>query len=256
MQRQGVDSTDSRYVYAVWDRLQTAEPDNPASAFSGDTLFARSTDVLFAATHGRSAYSIRLESRPTVAISGPSELRVGEPVTYGASGQAYDGGAVRLAWQLPGTPSTGAGTSVSFTPVAPGQATVRVTATDANGLAGTAERAVTISPAQAVPTPGSQGRDTSKPTLRVRKVKQVRRPKRSAIRGRATDASGIARVTVRFGDGKRKRVRPSRTGRFTVKHRYGTVASYEATVTAVDEAGNARTKHAKVRVRKRRTGRA
>jgi hypothetical protein len=38
------DRTDRRYVYAVWDRLQQQNPDDPATAFSGDTLFARSTD--------------------------------------------------------------------------------------------------------------------------------------------------------------------------------------------------------------------
>jgi hypothetical protein len=38
------DPTDRRYVYAVWDRLQTQDPNNPMSPFSGDTLFARSTD--------------------------------------------------------------------------------------------------------------------------------------------------------------------------------------------------------------------
>jgi len=38
------DRTDSRYVYAVWDRLQIQNPDVPTSPFSGDTLFARSTD--------------------------------------------------------------------------------------------------------------------------------------------------------------------------------------------------------------------
>lgn len=38
------DSTDSRFVYAVWDRLQTEDPDDPLTDFSGDTLFARSTD--------------------------------------------------------------------------------------------------------------------------------------------------------------------------------------------------------------------
>ena len=32
----------------------------------------------------------------------------------------------------------------------------------------------------------------------------MRRPKRSTIKGRATDAGRIAKVTVRFGDGKRK----------------------------------------------------
>jgi len=38
------DSTNSRFVYAVWDRLQIQNPANPNSPFSGDTLFARSTD--------------------------------------------------------------------------------------------------------------------------------------------------------------------------------------------------------------------
>jgi hypothetical protein len=33
-----------RFVYAVWDRLQIQDPADPASPFSGDTLFARSTD--------------------------------------------------------------------------------------------------------------------------------------------------------------------------------------------------------------------
>jgi len=38
------DPTNSRFVYAVWDRLQVQDPADPASRFSGDTLFARSTD--------------------------------------------------------------------------------------------------------------------------------------------------------------------------------------------------------------------
>jgi hypothetical protein len=38
------DPTDADLVYAVWDRVQAADPEDPASTFSGDTLFARSTD--------------------------------------------------------------------------------------------------------------------------------------------------------------------------------------------------------------------
>ncbi|HEX5782609.1 MAG TPA: sialidase family protein, partial [Solirubrobacteraceae bacterium] len=38
------DPRNGRFVYAVWDRLQIENPANPASRFSGDTLFARSTD--------------------------------------------------------------------------------------------------------------------------------------------------------------------------------------------------------------------
>jgi hypothetical protein len=38
------DPRNGRFVYAVWDRLQTQTPEDPNSPFSGDTLFARSTD--------------------------------------------------------------------------------------------------------------------------------------------------------------------------------------------------------------------
>jgi hypothetical protein len=38
------DPGNARFVYAVWDRLQVQNPDDPASDFSGDTLFARSTN--------------------------------------------------------------------------------------------------------------------------------------------------------------------------------------------------------------------
>jgi hypothetical protein len=38
------DPRNGRFVYAVWDRLQVQNPANPQSPFSGDTLFARSTD--------------------------------------------------------------------------------------------------------------------------------------------------------------------------------------------------------------------
>ena len=38
------DPRNGRFVYAVWDRLQIADPADEESPFSGDTLFARSTD--------------------------------------------------------------------------------------------------------------------------------------------------------------------------------------------------------------------
>jgi hypothetical protein len=38
------DPTDADLVYAVWDRVQAAVPEEPGSPFSGDTLFTRSTD--------------------------------------------------------------------------------------------------------------------------------------------------------------------------------------------------------------------
>lgn len=223
---------------SVWEE---AAPGLPRVAVYGLSL-SQTAHVLYAATHGRSAYAIRLPSRPTVSISGPSELRVGEPATYTASGQAFDGGAVTFSWQLPGTPPAATGATATFTPTQPGAATVQVTATDADGLSSTATKAVTISPAQ----------DRKKPTLSVNKVQTVRRPHRSTIKGRATDAGGIARVTLRFGDGSSKRATLSGSGRFTVHHRYGRAGRYTLTVTAVDKAGNTTTTHRAVRVLRRR----
>jgi hypothetical protein len=218
-----------------------AAPGLPRVAVYGLSL-SQSAHVLYAATHGRSAYAIRLPARPTVSISGPSELRVGEPVTYTASGAASDGGAVTFAWTLPGKPATARGATVSFTPNQAGKAVVRVTATDGQGLSRIAEKAVTVSPAA----------DRRDPSLTVRKIKRVRRPQRSTISGRATDAGGIARVTVRFGDGTHRRAHVGGSGRFTVRHRFDRPGSYKVTVTAVDAAGNTRTTHRTARVLRRR----
>ena len=223
---------------SVWVQ---AAPGLPQVSVYGLTL-AQSAHVLYAATHGRSAYAIRLRSRPTVSISGPSELRVGEPATYTASGRAYDGSAVTFSWQLPGKPATASGATASFTPNHAGAGVVRVTATDSTGLSGSAQKSVTIA---------ARG-DHTRPKLSLRKVKAVHRPRRSTIKGRATDASGIARVTVRFGDGKSKRVHPSKSGRFTVRHRYGKAGRFKVAVTAVDGAGNAKTTHRTARVLRRR----
>ena len=163
---------------STWEQ---AAPGMPHVAVYGLSL-SQSGHVLYAATHGRGAYTLRL------------------PVKTPPGGPAGPGGA---------TPTP-------------------------------------------TPTPG----DRTRPTLRVSKVKTVRRPKRSTIKGRATDAGRIRRVTVRFGDGKRKtNVRRSRSGRFTVRHRYSKPARYEVTVIATDRAGNSRTKHVKARVRARRRAR-
>jgi PKD domain-containing protein len=219
-----------------------AAPGLPRVAVYGLSLSPQA-HVLYAATHGRSAYAIRLRSRPSVSISGPSELRVGEPVTFSASGTASDGGALTFAWQLPGTPATATGSTATFRPTSRGAAVVRVTATDTHGLSRTAEKPVTISP---------RAGDSVKPRLSVGKVKTVRRPRSSAISGRVIDAGGVARLTVRFGDGTSRRVHVGRQGRFKVRHRYGAAGRYDVTVTAIDNAGNRRAVHRTARVLRRR----
>jgi hypothetical protein len=81
----------------------------------------------------------------------------------------------------------------------------------------------------------------------------VRRPKRTTVKGRARDASGIRRVRVRWGDRKRTTARLRSDGRFTVKHRYKKAKRYRIRVTATDNAGNSATKRVSARVLKRRS---
>jgi hypothetical protein len=116
------------------------------------------------------------------------------------------------------------------------------------------EPTATPSPtATATPTPAPTP-DKTKPKLTLSKVKAVRRPKRSTLKGRATDAGGISRVVIRWGDGKRTtRRKLSPTGRFTARHRYRKAKLWKIRVTATDKAGNSRTKTIRARVRKRRS---
>ena len=103
----------------------------------------------------------------------------------------------------------------------------------------------------ATPTP-TPTPDRTKPNLTLRRVKAVRIPKRSTLKGRATDKSGIARVVVRWGDGRRTTLR-SGSGRFTVRHRYRRAKLWRITVSATDKAGNKRTKTVRARVRKKKS---
>jgi hypothetical protein len=102
------------------------------------------------------------------------------------------------------------------------------------------------------PSGGGATADTKKPTLTLRKVKRVRRPARSVVKGRATDTSGIRRVRVRWGDGKRTTALVSKTGRFTVRHHYKKAKRFTLRVTATDTAGNSRAKTIHARVLKNR----
>ena len=201
-----------------WRDLSGNLPDQPVTsiAYNGDTgdLYAATDFGVVRLPKKSSVWADAAPGMPRVAVYGLTLSQSGD-VLYAAT---HGRGAYRLE-----LPVKGGAAGAPAAPAAP--------ATPA---------------APAAP-------DTVRPALTVSKIKTVRRPKRTTIKGRATDASRIRRVTVRFGDGKRKsRVRLTRSGRFTVRHRYGEPARFEVTVTATDRAGNARTKHRTARVRPRR----
>jgi hypothetical protein len=206
---------------------------------------SQSAHVLYAATHGRGAYRLKLPARPTGTLSGPDQLRTGKKATFSATGSSWDGSPVSFSWTLPGKPSSATGASVTFTPTKAGPATVSVTLTDGGGVTGTLTKNVTIV-------------DKTKPRVRLRHVKRVRVPHKAVIRGVITDASGIARATIRFGDGKSARLKLGRRGAFVVRHRYRLDKkhkhgrTFRITVTAVDKAGNKLVKHVTVRVMPRK----
>jgi hypothetical protein len=171
---------------------QQAAPGMPQVAIYGLTL-SESGRVLYAATHGRSAYALKLAAPP------------------GGGGGGGGGGTA--------TPTP--------TPT------------------------VTATPTPA--PPGSTPPDTAKPKLTLSKVKTVRRPARSVVRGRATDKGGVRSVRIRWGDGtKRTTAKLSTAGRFTVRHRYKTVKRFTVRVTATDKAGNGTTNAIHARVLKKR----
>ena len=234
---------------AVWE---DAAPGMPKVAVYGLTL-PDSAHVLYAATHGRSAYALKLPARPTGSISGPSNLTVGQAATFTASGQTWDGRGVAFAWQLPGTPSTASGPSATFRPNAAGTATVQVTLTDDRGTSGdtsddlttTLTKPVTIAPA------GTGRPDRTPPRLRLSHVRRVRLPKASTLQGRATDGSGIRSVRVSWGDRRHSTARLRSNGAFTLHHRYRRAKRYQITVVAIDKAGNRTTRHVTAVVRHR-----
>ena len=207
---------------------------------------SQSGHVLYAATHGRGAYRLKLPARPTGSLTGPDQLTVGQAASYSATGTSWDGSPVSFAWTFPGTPSSATGASATFVPTSPGPATVSVTLTDGNGITATLTKNVTVAP--------STSKDKIKPKVRLRHVKRVHSGKKAVIRGVITDAGGISLVTVRFGDGKSARVKLGRGGAFVVRHRYRLDKkhkhgrTFRVTVIAVDKAGNKTTKHVSVRV--------
>ena len=210
---------------------------------------SQSGHVLYAATHGRGAYRLKLPARPTGALSGPDQLTVGQAATYSATGTSWDGSPVSFSWSLPGAPSSASGPSATFVPTQPGPATVAVTLSG-GGTTATLNKAVTIAP--------SAVKDKIKPRVRLRHVTRVRLPRKAVIRGTVTDNGSISLVIVRFGDGHSKRVKLGRKGAFVVRHRYTLDKrhrhgrTFRITVIAIDKAGNRSTKHVSVRVMPRK----
>jgi hypothetical protein len=212
---------------------------------------SQSGHVLYAATHGRGAYRLRLPARPTGALNGPDQLTVGQAATYTATGTSWDGSDVTFAWTLPGAPPSASGPSAQFVPTTPGPAVVTVTLSG-GGTSATLTKSVNVAPATV--------KDRIKPRVRLRHVTRVRLPHKAVIRGTVRDNGAISLVIVRFGDGRSKRVKLGRKGAFVVRHRYKLDKrhrhgrTFRITVIAIDKAGNRSTKHVTVRVmpRKRR----
>src|SRR3954453_10717926 len=189
-----------------------AAPGLPRAAVYGLTL-SDSAAVLYAATHGRGADALKLPTAPPGSVSGPDEARVGEPATFTASGQAWDGGDVTFAWQLPGDPATAGGPSATFKPTGAGAATVKVTLTDRDGRARTLSRTITVQPAAVNgggTTPGHAA-----PRARLSHVRTVRVGRTTTVKGRITNAADLRSLTIRWGDGRRTTVHVAADGTFS-----------------------------------------
>ena len=100
---------------------------------------------------GVQAYVARflLDAPPTVTLGAfsPAAPRVGQPVTFDASGSSDDGAIVAYDWDMgSGTFNDAHGSKPTFTFTTPGARTVRVRVTDDDGLTTVASQAVNVSP--------------------------------------------------------------------------------------------------------------
>lgn len=219
----------------------------PTSSVFGLTL-SHTGRLLYAATHGRGVWSLALPMKsgggggggnPTAAIHGPATLELGSKATYTATGSTPNGGSVKFTWTLPGTPATATGTPVSFTPTKLGVQSVVLTVTDSTGASATVTQAVTV-------------KDTKKPTIKLKKIIAVALGTKTTLRGTITDASGIRRATLTWGDGSKSvKLHLGRQGGFTVRHRYKKARTFTIKVRATDRTGHRAAKRTKARVRKR-----
>jgi hypothetical protein len=119
----------------------------PTSTVYGLTI-SHSARTLYAATHGRGAWALKLPpgppNVPTGAIRGPATLELGQPATYTATGSSPNPGPVTFAWSLPGSSSSAAGTPGKFTPTKLGVQTVTLKVTDSTGASTLVTQAVTV----------------------------------------------------------------------------------------------------------------
>jgi hypothetical protein len=222
----------------------TAGTGLPGTSVFGLTV-SDSGRVLYAATHGRGAYRLSLplppppHNPPTGAIHGPTTLELGRKATFTATGSASGGGAVTFSWSLPGTPPTATGSPVSFRPTKLGVQTIVLTITDSAGASTVVTQAVTV-------------KDTTKPTIKLKRIKTVKLGKSTTVSGTITDASGIRSAKISFGDrSKSKTLHLSRKGTFKVRHRYHRAKTFRVKVTATDKVGHKATKTARAKVKRR-----
>ena len=202
-----------------------AVPDNPSSSNQGGTAAQANLSTPACA-------DIVLDrAAPQIAVAGPSEVAVGEPVTLTA--QAADGGsgiaAGTAAWSFGDGSAPVGGLQATRTFTTSGTYTVRFAITDAAGNAAEATKQVRVVAAHAAPTgggpagagagsggtttPGASGAqgDAARPLfVRVAGIRRVRGGRR--VLRLTVGAAGTANVVLRRG----KRIVASR--RLAIRH--------------------------------------
>ncbi len=91
----------------------------------------------------------------------------------------------------------------------------------------------------------------TKPTAKLKKIHPVKRGKRAKIRGRATDPGAVTKATIRFGDGKKARVKLRKDGRFKLRHRYRKAGTHRVTLSVTGYEGKTKKATRKVKVKRR-----
>lgn len=100
--------------------------------------------VLYAATHGRGAYTLALD--PTAVIDGPTTAVVGERITLSSEASSGFKGVAGVRWTLPDG-NTSTQPTVDWTPVTAGSEQISLEVTDSLGHTATTTQTVTVTDA-------------------------------------------------------------------------------------------------------------
>ena len=180
--------------------------------------------VLYAATHGRGVWRIKLPAPPEVSFTGPGTIEAGQPAPFdGRASSAFDDSQLTYAWRAPGG-VTSSSAAPSLTSTALGAGAVTLTVTDRFGHSASASHAVKVV-------------DTRAPAIAIDPVRG-RSGIKLAVTAAVFEPGGIASATMSFSDGTPVRTVHVHDGAISLHHVFVNAGTPKVKVIATDRSGH------------------